>query len=299
MIINSKHKTLLLIVGPTAVGKTKFAINVAKQFNTEIISCDSRQCYQELNIGVARPSVEELAEVKHYFIASHSIHHTVNAGVFEQYALEASSKIFKENNIAVMVGGTGLYANAFCNGIDVMPEVSSQTRQNIIDNYVANGLGWLQNEVAKKDPDFWQQAEQQNPHRLMRALEIFEATGNSILSYKKNNKVQREFDIVKIGLALPRNELTDRIDKRVDLMLEEGLLDEVQSLILFKNLNALQTVGYTEMFEYINNECTLTEATEKIKIHTRQYAKRQMTWFKKDATIEWMNPFVKPLFSVL
>lgn len=299
MLINSKHKTVVLIVGPTAVGKTKFAIDVANQFNTEIISCDSRQCYQELNIGVARPTTYELAQVKHHFIASHSIHNTVNAGVFEQYALDISSKIFAEKNIVVMVGGTGLYANAFCNGIDIMPEVNSYTRQSIIDNYKANGLSWLQSEVATKDPAFWQQAEQQNPHRLMRALEVFETTGNSILVYKKNSKTQRNFDILKIGLELPRFELTERINQRVDLMIQEGLLDEVRLLMPFKNLNALQTVGYSEIFEYFNSECTLAEAIEKIKVHTRQYAKRQMTWFKKDTEIEWMNPFEKPEFVVL
>lgn len=299
MLINSKNKTLILIVGPTAVGKTCFAIDIAKKFKTEIISCDSRQCYQELNIGVARPTDEELAQAKHYFIASHSIYDSVNAGVFEQYALTKVEEIFAKNNVAVMVGGTGLYANAFCNGIDSMPEINTSIRQDIIDKYNINGLVWLQNEIATRDPKFWQQAEQQNPQRLMRALEIVVETGNSILSYKTNIKANRNFDIVKIGLELPRQELIERINKRVDLMLEEGLVSEVTSLMTFKDLNALQTVGYTEMFAYLNNQCSLEETIEKIKIHTRQYAKRQMTWFKKDDTIQWMNPFEKLKLEVL
>lgn len=299
MLINSKNKTLILIVGPTAVGKTRFAIDIAKEFKTEIISCDSRQCYQELNIGVARPTNEELAQAKHYFIASHSIYDSVNAGVFEQYALTKVEEIFAKSNVAVMVGGTGLYANAFCNGIDSMPEISLYTRRKIIEQYTTNGLAWLQTEVASKDPEFWQQAEQQNPQRLMRALEIVVETGYSILSYKTNIKANRNFDIVKIGLELPRQELIERINKRVDLMLQEGLVGEVKSLITFKDLNALQTVGYTEMFAYLNNQCSQEEAIEKIKIHTRQYAKRQMTWFKKDDTIQWMNPFEKLKLEVL
>lgn len=299
MLINSKNKTLILIVGPTAVGKTRFAIDIAKVFKTEIISCDSRQCYEELNIGVARPTNEELAQAKHYFIASHSIYDSVNAGVFEQYALTKVEEIFAKSNVAVMVGGTGLYANAFCNGIDSMPVINTSIRQDIIDKYNINGLVWLQNEIANRDPKFWQQAEQQNPQRLMRALEIVIQTGSSILSYKKNIKANRNFDIVKIGLELPRQELIERINKRVDLMLQEGLVSEVKSLITFKDLNALQTVGYTEMFAYLNNQCSLEEAIEKIKIHTRQYAKRQMTWFKKDETIQWMNPFEKLKLEVL
>lgn len=299
MLINSKNKTLILIVGPTAVGKTRFAIDIAKVFKTEIISCDSRQCYEELNIGVARPTNEELAQAKHYFIASHSIYDSVNAGVFEQYALTKVEEIFAKSNVAVMVGGTGLYANAFCNGIDSMPVINTSIRQDIIDKYNINGLVWLQNEIANRDPKFWQQAEQQNPQRLMRALEIVIQTGSSILSYKKNIKANRNFDIVKIGLELPRQELIERINKRVDLMLEEGLVSEVTSLMTFKDLNALQTVGYTEMFAYLNNQCSLEEAIEKIKIHTRQYAKRQMTWFKKDDTIQWMNPFEKLKLEVL
>lgn len=299
MLINSKNKTLILIVGPTAVGKTRFAIDIAKEFKTEIISCDSRQCYEELNIGVARPTNEELAQAKHYFIASHSIYDSVNAGVFEQYALTKVEEIFAKSNVAVMVGGTGLYANAFCNGIDSMPVINTSIRQDIIDKYNINGLVWLQNEIANRDPKFWQQAEQQNPQRLMRALEIVIQTGSSILSYKKNIKANRNFDIVKIGLELPRQELIERINKRVDLMLQEGLVSEVKSLITFKDLNALQTVGYTEMFAYLNNQCSLEEAIEKIKIHTRQYAKRQMTWFKKDETIQWMNPFEKLKLEVL
>ncbi len=290
IIVIKKNKTVILIVGATAVGKTSFAIAVAQYFSTKIISCDSRQCYKELNIGVAKPSIEELQKVDHYFINSHSIHQSVNAGVFEKYALQRVNEIFMNNDVAVMVGGTGLYANAFCNGIDEMPEIDETIRKKIIDNYNTFGLAWLQNEVKSKDPFFWQNAEQQNPQRLMRALEIVEATGNSITNYKTNNKTERDFNIIKIGLELPRQELVEKIDRRVDVMIKEGLIDEVKNLIEYKHLNALQTVGYSELFTYFDGQCSKQAAIEKIKIHTRQYAKRQMTWFKKDSQIQWLNP---------
>ncbi|MCX6210357.1 MAG: tRNA (adenosine(37)-N6)-dimethylallyltransferase MiaA [Bacteroidetes bacterium] len=287
------------MVGATAVGKTSFAINVAQYFNTKIISCDSRQCYKELNIGVAKPSFEELKAVEHYFISSHSIHQNVNVGVFEQYSLQIVNEIFVANDIVVMVGGTGLYANAFCNGIDEMPNIDIAIRANIIKQYETNGLEWLQQQIAVKDPIFWQQAEQQNPQRLMRALEIVEATGNSITHYKKSNKVERNFNIIKIGLELPRQELIERIDRRVDMMLSEGLVEEVKGLINYKHLNALQTVGYSELFDCFENKYTFNQAIEKIKIHTRQYAKRQMTWFKKDLLIQWINPLDEFDFKTL
>ncbi len=262
---------------------------MAQHYNTQIISADSRQCFIELNIGVARPSVEELNLAHHYFIASHSIHQEVNAGVFEKYALQCADEIFKQNNVAVMVGGTGLYINAFCNGIDEIPDVSLEIRNNIIENYATQGLTWLQNQVQIKDPEFWQTAEQQNPQRLMRALEVVEGTGKSINSFKRNTQVIRPFNIIKIGLELPREHLIHRINSRVDIMIGEGLIEEVESLIPHQHLNALQTVGYKELFEHFEGKITKQQAIEKIKISTRQYAKRQMTWFKKDEDVKWFN----------
>jgi len=279
------------------VGKTSFAIKLAQHYETKIISADSRQCYKELNIGVARPSTEELNLAHHYFIASHSIHEDVNAGVFEKYALQCVDEIFANNKIAVMVGGTGLYVNAFCNGIDEIPVVPLEVRNNIIENYTAKGMTWLQNEVKTQDLEFWQTAEQQNPQRLMRALEVIEATGKSINSFKRNTQVERPFNIIKIGLELPREQLISNINLRVDKMVEEGLIAEVESLIPHQNLNALQTVGYRELFEYFDGKITKQQAIEKIKISTRQYAKRQMTWFKKDKTIKWLKPFNTINFS--
>ena len=263
---------------------------MAQQLNTKIISADSRQCYKELNIGVAKPTTNELAVVQHYFINSHSINENVNAGIFEKYALEKVCEIFDEKDVAVMVGGTGLYINAFCNGIDEMPIVPIEIRNNIILNYKKLGLNWLQSEVQTKDFLFWQTAEQNNPQRLMRALEIVEFTGNSITTYKKNSITERPFNIIKVGLELPKEQLYQRINLRVDKMIEEGLVEEVQHLKQFEHLNALQTVGYKELFDFMNNKMSRIESIEKIKINTRHYAKRQMTWFKKDATIKWINP---------
>jgi tRNA dimethylallyltransferase len=196
-----------------------------------------------------------------------------------------------------MVGGTGLYVNAFCNGIDEIPEVPVEIRNNIIENYNEKGLAWLQNEVQIKDPNFWQTAEQQNPQRLMRALEVVETTGKSINNFKRNTQVERPFNIIKIGLELPREQLINNINLRVDKMFEEGLMEEVESLIPYQHLNALQTVGYKELFEYFDGKITKQQAIEKIKISTRQYAKRQMTWFKKDANIKWLNPNLNIDFS--
>lgn len=283
------HKnTVIVIAGPTAVGKTNLAIELAQYFGTQIISADSRQCFKELTIGTAKPSAEELNLVQHYFINSHSITDEVNAGMYEQYALQAVDTIFKSSNVAVMAGGTGLYIKAFCDGIDVMPTVPILVRENIINQYNQFGLAWLQDELKTKDILFWETAEQQNPQRLMRALEVLETTGNSINFYRSKTPVERPFNIVKIGLELSREQLIKNINVRVDNMMLEGLLSEVESLKNQQQLNALQTVGYKELFNFLDDNCTLPQAINQIKINTRQYAKRQMTWFKKDAKINWV-----------
>jgi tRNA dimethylallyltransferase len=271
------------------VGKTSFAIALAKQLDTEIISADARQCYAEMNIGVARPSVSELAEVPHHFIASHSIQEVVNASVFEKEALEKVAKIFSSKEAAVMVGGTGLYINAFCEGLDMIPAIDPAIRAEIIQHYEKLGLRWLQKEVSVKDPTYWENGEQQNPQRLMRALEVKLGTGSSIVSFQNKNKVNRPFNIVKIGLEMPRPALYERINERVLNMVEAGLEQEVKSLLPHFELNALHTVGYSEWLPFFEGEIEQSRVIELIQQNTRHYAKRQLTWFRKDPEIHWYN----------
>jgi tRNA dimethylallyltransferase len=262
---------------------------LAQQLGTEIISADSRQCYREMNIGVARPSPEELATVKHYFIASHSVTDDLNAGGFERYALATADELFQSKQVAVMVGGTGLYIKAFCEGIDPMPAIPEEIRKKVIAGYEAKGLIWLQKELQQKDPGFWQVAEQQNPQRLMRALEVLYGTGKSILAFRSQQKAVRPFRVIKIGLELPKEELHKNIHTRVDRMMKDGLLEEVRSLEPYRNYNALRTVGYRELFDHLDGFVNLEQAAENIKTNTRHYAKRQMTWFRKDSDIHWFS----------
>ena len=284
----SNH-TVYIIVGPTAVGKTSFAISLAQHLKTEIISADARQCYAELSIGVARPSLEELSKVPHHFIASHSVNETVNAQVFENYALAKADELFKTHHSAVMVGGTGLYIKAFCEGLDLIPAIDPAIREDIIKQYEKLGLRWLQKEVSVKDPMYWAKGEQQNPQRLMRALEVMLGTGASIVSFQIKNKITRPFNIVKVGLELPRAQLYERINQRVISMVENGLETEVRNLLPQNHLNALQTVGYSEWAPYFEGNLSKEKVIENIQQNTRHYAKRQMTWFKKDLDITWYS----------
>ncbi|AEV98345.1 tRNA (adenosine(37)-N6)-dimethylallyltransferase MiaA [Niastella koreensis] len=281
-------KTCVIIAGPTAVGKTAAAIEVARHFYTEIISADSRQCFKEMDIGVAKPSPEELKQVHHYFINTHSIQDNVNAAVFEQYALQAIDNIFQQHDIAVVTGGTGLYIKAFCEGLDDMPPLSPEIRTAIQEQYQQHGIAWLQQQVQEQDPLYYATGEIQNPQRLMRALEVKQATGQSIRSFQQQKKVTRPFNIIKLGLELPKPELHARINTRVDGMMKQGLKAEAERLYPFRELNALQTVGYKEFFDYFDGE--EGDPVEKIKVNTRHYAKRQMTWFKKDAAFQWFLP---------
>jgi tRNA dimethylallyltransferase len=278
---NNHAKKVYIVAGPTAVGKTAYAIQLAQQLGASIISADSRQCYKELNIGVARPSAEELATVPHYFIASHGITEEINAGYFEQYALQKVTALFQHHDSVVMVGGTGLYIKAFMEGIDPMPIIPDGIRENIISTYETKGLIWLQNELKHKDPLFWENAEKQNPQRLMRALEVFLATGKSIMEYRSAAKKQRPFAIETKLLEMPMDQLAERINHRVDTMIAAGLVDEVRSVIPYRQKTALQTVGYKEVFDYLDGNISLDAAIHQIKVHTRQYAKRQLTWFRK------------------
>ena len=284
------RKTVIIVCGPTAVGKTSVAILLARHFNTEIISADSRQCFKELRIGVARPSEDQLAETRHHFIASHSVKDDINAAFFEQYALRKVNELFKRHDVVVMVGGTGLYIRAFCDGLDEIPAIDESIREKIIADYERNGLLWLQAEIQQKDPAFFVTGEIQNPQRIMRALEVMESTGQSILDFRKNKKVEREFAVIKLGLEVTKEELHRNINTRVDEMIAEGLVEEVRSLMPLRQLNALQTVGYSEIFESIDGNISLDTAIEEIKKNTRQYAKRQLTWFRKDKEIKWFTP---------
>ena len=286
----AEKKTCIIICGPTAVGKTRVAIEVAKKFGSSIISADSRQCYRELNIGVARPSESELAERPHYFIASHSISENITAAYFEQYALQISAQLFRDNNVVVMVGGTGLYIKAFCEGLDAIPPADKEVRELVTKGFESNGISWLKEEIKEKDPVFFSNGETDNPRRMMRALEVVLQTGKSILSFHGEKIVERPFSIIKIGLELPRPELYERIDLRVTEMMENGLLEEVKSLLPVKYLNALQTVGYRELFDHLEGNISLNEAVDQVRRNTRRYAKRQLTWFKKDEAIHWFPP---------
>ena len=281
-------KTLIVIGGATASGKTATAISLAKHFNTCILSADSRQCFRELNIGVAKPSQQELQEVKHYFIDSHSIHDEMSAGIYENYGLQALDAIFQTNDYAVCVGGTGLYLKALCEGIDMMPATNKAIEDYIFAEYQTNGLNWLQQEVAINDPLFFQQGEQQNPHRLLRALVFKLSTGTSILTYRTKKIKQRAFAIRYFALDMPREQLYQRINERVDQMISAGLVEEVSNLRDFKHLKSLQTVGYAELFDYLDQSISLEMAVEKIKQHTRNYAKRQVTWFKHQNQYQWV-----------
>lgn len=285
-----KEKTCIILAGPTAVGKTAVGIELARHFNTSIISADSRQCFREMNIGVARPSLQELAAVPHYFVASHSIKEEITAASFEAYALNAAATIFREHDVAVMVGGTGLYIKAFAEGMDNIPPIPASIRGEVQAGYDANGLSWLQTQLQEKDPVWFSGGEIQNPQRMMRALEVVLSTGESIRQYQQANPRPRPFRIIQIALELPRPVLYERINQRVLAMMENGLLDEVKSLLPYRSLNALQTVGYKELFDYLDGRCSLDEAASLVQQNTRHYAKRQLTWFRKQPATTWFSP---------
>lgn len=281
--------TVVAIVGPTASGKTDIAMRMAEHFDTAIISADSRQCYREMSIGTAKPSEAELKQIPHYFINSHSVAAPVNAGIFEDLGLRYAREIFEKRNTAVLCGGTGLYVRAFCEGMDTMPLIDENIRRQVRALYHSIGLEAFQLIVRQKDPRFYETGEIQNPHRLMRALEVWEATGNSILSYRSGATRPRAFRTLKIGLEWPRESLRLRIETRTRRMMEAGLVDEVRALLPFRHTPPLETVGYTEIFRFLDGEISLDGAVDQIVTHTRQYAKRQMTWFRKDREINWFD----------
>lgn len=282
-------KTAYIIAGPTAVGKTAIAIALAKRLDTAIVSADSRQCYREMSVGTAKPTTVELEEVKHYFIDTHSVTTALDAADYETLALGYLQNIFAAHDAAVVCGGTGLYIKALCEGLDTMPAVSDEVVRDVNNEYETRGLQWLQHAVMEEDPDFYKEGEIKNPARLLRALIFKRSVGESIINYRTGEKKKRDFRIVRVGLELPREVLYERINMRVDKMMANGLLDEVRNLYSLRHLKNLQTVGYSELFEHIEGLYTLQEAVDKIKQNTRHYAKRQMTWFRKDKEMHWLQ----------
>jgi tRNA dimethylallyltransferase len=278
------------VVGPTAVGKTDLCLKLAKKFKTEIVSCDSRQFYQEMNLGTAKPSSEELQQVKHHLINSLSIQEEYDVRKFERDAMKILDDIFRKSKVAIMTGGSGLFADAITNGLDEIPDVDSVIRQQIINEFEANGLAWLQSELAKADREYYDQVDRQNPQRLMRALEVCRGTGLKFSSFRVKKMVARPFQVIKIGLDRPRQELYDRIDLRMDQMIAAGLFDEADALFGNRHLNALQTVGYSEIFGFMEGRYDREEAIRLLKRNSRRYAKRQLTWFRRDQDIRWFHP---------
>ena len=277
-------KTLLLILGPTGVGKTELSLRVAEHLKSPILSCDSRQIYRAIPIGTAAPTADELARVRHYFIGTHALEQTYNAGQYEHDALELMEQLFQTRDTLVMTGGSMLYADAVCNGLDDLKTVERTTV-----NLREKGLEWLQNEVQRLDPDYWERVDRNNPARLAHCVEICYATGKPYSSLLTHTVKERPFRIVKVGLERPREELYDRINRRVNRMIADGLELEARAVYPLRKLNSLQTVGYRELFAYFDGEYDLARAIELIQQNSRHYAKRQMTWFRRDKTIHWLN----------
>lgn len=287
--MKSSKPLLICVVGATAIGKTALGIALAKAFSTEIISADSRQFYKEMAIGTAVPSEEELQAVPHHFIQHISIFEDYSVGDFERDALNKLKEIFKKNSTALLVGGSGLYVDALAKGLDTFPVVSKSIRENLNNELTEKGIKILQEELKTVDPDYFEKVDIQNPHRLIRALEIFRATGKPYSSFLQNKTAQRDFNILYIGLTAGRETIYERINLRVDKMVENGLIAEAKKLFRHKDKNALQTVGYRELFAYFKSAISRQEALLEIKKNTRRFAKRQNTWFKKNEMIHWFD----------
>jgi tRNA dimethylallyltransferase len=287
--MGSSKKTLITIVGPTAIGKTSLSILIASHFKTEIISCDSRQFYKEMTLGTAVPEKEELAAVPHHFIQNRSVFEDYNVGAFERDALNVLDRLFKKHNIVVMVGGSGLYVKAVLEGLDDFPKIDPSIRLELKQVLKTEGIIPLQNQLKKLDIITYNTIDKDNPQRVNRALEICIGTNLPYSSYTRNSKKKRKFNSIIIGLSGEREKIYERINRRVDQMLENGLIDEAQKLYPNKELNALQTVGYKELFSFFEEKTTKDEAIQEIKKNTRRFAKRQLTWFKKDSNIYWFD----------
>ncbi len=283
-------KNLIVVVGPTAIGKTKLGIVLAKHFKSEIISSDSRQFFKEMSIGTAVPTTSELEEAKHHFIQHISIHNTYSVGDFEKDALISLEQLFKTNDYAVMVGGSGLYTDAVVRGLDKFPEILPQVREDLNSRLRLNGIERLQQELRKKDPNYYQIVDLHNPQRIIRALEVCISSGKPFSSFLNKHKPNRFFNTTYVGINADREIIYERINSRVDVMMETGLLEEAKNLFKYRDLNALQTVGYRELFRYLEGQINLDFAISEIKKNTRRFAKRQLTWLKKNPEILWVNP---------
>jgi tRNA dimethylallyltransferase len=288
--LETKKNSLIVIVGPTAVGKTAIAIELAKQFGAEIISADSRQIFKEMTIGTAKPSDDELNAIRHHFINSHSISETYDAAQYGRDALVLINDLFRRHKILILCGGSGLYIKALLEGFDDIPEVPESIREELNLNFEKEGLVWLQNKMKELDPDHFGNIDQQNPHRLIRALEVRMSTGHSIASFQKKARLDHDFNVIKIGLEVKREELYHRIDNRMDKMIDAELFNEAKSLYVYKDHQALQTVGYQEIFNFMDGHYDRDEAIRLLKRNSRRYAKRQLTWFKRDEEIKWFAP---------
>lgn len=283
-------KNLIVIAGPTAVGKTALSIELAKLYKCPVISADSRQFYKEMSIGTAKPTPEEMQDVPHYFIDNINIHDTYNVGQFEREAIECIENLFKENDQLILVGGSGLYINAILNGVDEFEEIPSHIREQLIKDFEDKGLIYLQEQLKLKDEVYYNQVDLNNPQRMMRALEVCIHNNKPYSSFRTKEKKTRSFENINILINTDREALYNRINKRVDIMMQNGLLEEVKSLYPYKHLNALNTVGYKEIFDFIDNKCTLEEAINLIKQNSRRYAKRQLTWFNHQGDFETFEP---------
>lgn len=297
-------KHLIVLAGPTASGKTATAIKLAKAFDAEIISADSRQFYKELSIGTAAPTAEELAQVKHHFVHNLSIEDKYDVADYERDVLEFLKQYFNTKNVAIMTGGSGLFIDAVCNGLDEMPDISEEVRDRVSKMLETDGIEGLQKEVERVDNEYFRVVDKQNPRRLQRALEVYYQTGRPYSTFRHRNVAKRDFNIIKLAILWDRDKLIERINKRVDMMMQQGLLDEVKSVYPKRHLNSLNTVGYKELFDYLDGKCTLEQAVEQIKVNTRQYAKRQMTWLRKNGDYQWftideVEEIIDTLFEIL
>lgn len=290
MKIQTNPKTLIVIVGPTAIGKTALAIQLAQFYKTEIISADSRQFFEEMNIGTAKPSQEELAAAPHHFINSHSVKTLFSVGDFEVEALKLIDQLFLKNDVVIMVGGSGLYIDAVCKGLDELPEIDLNIREQLNQQLAKDGIESIKTHLQQLDPAYFAKVDQSNPQRMIRGLEVVLSSGQKLSSFLTAQKKERPFNIIKIGLNTERSVLYDSINHRVDLMMDAGLLAEVKNLQTYRKYNALNTVGYSELFDFIDGKTDLNSAVAMIKQNTRRFAKRQLTWFRRDESIAWFEP---------
>jgi len=281
--------TLIVLAGPTASGKTAAAIQLAQHYNTVVVSADSRQFFREMSIGTAKPTADELATAPHYFINSHSITESFSVGDFERQCLALLDELFQKHSIVILAGGSGLYIKAICEGFDELPTADPAIRERLNNQLTENGILSLQEQLKNTDPVYFNEVDINNPQRIIRALEVYESSGQPFSSYRTAKTNKRPFNIIKLGMDMPREVLYDKINRRVDLMVQDGLIDEVKALTPYRNLNALNTVGYSEIFDYFDGKTDLPAAIAMIKQNTRRFAKRQLTWFRKDQEMIWVN----------